>query len=126
MSPARRLIIPLVPLALLVAAGSAWGAQDIGTADPSRTITVEVDVPPLDAGTRPGVTGEDRRSTLRITFTDMNGDERTVSVLGPDPGAQKATVTYGGTWVLAPDDAGANVAKQPTMWIRCPEGDWDG
>lgn len=48
MSPARRLIVLLCPLVLLATAGSAWGAQDIGTADPTKPITVEV-VYPCDA-----------------------------------------------------------------------------
>ncbi|MFM8611386.1 MAG: hypothetical protein ACKOD0_01590 [Actinomycetota bacterium] len=155
MSPARRLIIPLVTLALLVAAGSAWGAQDIGTAASLWPITVEVTYPctaaakalgprlvdpveitpllPCDArrGARaadPGQaavdTGADRRSTLRISFTDMNGDERSVTVHGPDPGAQRARITYDGTRVIAPDDAGA--AQEPTATMACRFGKWPG
>lgn len=45
MSPARRLITLLCPLVLLGAAGVAHGAQDVGTADPSKPITVEVVYP---------------------------------------------------------------------------------
>lgn len=113
MSPARRLIIVLVPLALLAAAGSAGGAQDVGTADPSQTITVWVDVPRIFAITNTGVKEEDQRSTLRIAFTDMNGNKRTVAVRGPHPGAQEAWVTYGEQHGL------------PTRRIPCL-ADWQG
>lgn len=157
MTPARRLLILLCPLALLTATGSAWGAQDVGTADRFRPITVEVTYPCtagakalgprliapvedgalapcgsrrgarlIDSGTATGTTGAGRRSTLRIAFTDMNGDKRTVSIIGPDPGAGEAEVSYGGTRVIAPDDAGSDVAKQPTASLPCSWGDWAG
>lgn len=146
--PARRLIALLCPLVLLASAGSAWGAQDVGTADPSKPITVEVTYPcspaakglqtrlianaPEEAsaasilqscragrGTRVVavepteiVVNRDRRSTLVIGFHDMNGDPRTVTVYGPDPGAREAKVTYGGTRAVAPADQNIAEADQ--------------
>lgn len=134
MSPARRLIILLGPLVLLATAGGAWGAQDVGTANPGFPVTVQVAYPCTAAakglGTRvivPGVqpalapcsagraarvmsadpvaARQDRRSILAIGFRDMNGDPRTVAVYGPDPGAREARVSYGGTRAIAPVDA---------------------
>ncbi len=146
MSPARRLTILLGPLVLLaLAAGGAWGAQDVGTANPAWAVTVDVIYPcagaaeelgtrlitpevqpalePCSAGrgTRviagaPAVAKRDRRSILVIGFRGMDGIQRSVAVYGPDPGAREARVSYGGTRVIAPVDAIA--ATQPDTATR--------
>ncbi len=158
--PVRRLLALLCPLVLLAATATAHGAQDVGTADPSKPITVEVTYPcspaakglqtrliapdeaPVSAalpscrtgrGTRVVaveptdiVVNRDRRSTLVIGFHDMNGDPRTVTVYGPDPGALEAKVAYGGTRVVAANEEPVAAVGKATSTRACPWGPWDG
>jgi hypothetical protein len=149
-SPARRLNILLGPLVLLaLAAGGAWGAQDVGTANPAWPVTVDVIYPcatakrlearviaPVDAqalvpcrsgrGTRvisadpdQSAAVGDRRSILAIDFHDMNNDPRTVVVFGPNPGAREAAVSYGGSRILWPIYDSSGAPERNTATKTC-------